>query len=117
MVLRAPQDGPARSGRRLERGVNLLPILPGSANRSREIYARVWSVLAPRGVILVALRPSAAARVELHVDFKERVNAVYHLACLARTIGCTTDAFERFWKERLGWTDADQAALDLWRRT
>jgi hypothetical protein len=68
-------------------------------------------------VILVALRPSAAARVELHVDLKERVNAVYHLACLARTIGCTTDAFERFWKERLGWTDADQAALDLWRRT
>ena len=26
-------------------------------------------------VILVALRPSAAARVELHVDLKERVNS------------------------------------------
>ena len=68
-------------------------------------------------VILVTLRPSAATRVELHVDLKERVNAVYHLACLARTIACTTDAFERFWKERLGWIDADQAALDFWRRT
>ena len=68
-------------------------------------------------VILVAVRPSAAPRVELHVDLKERVNAVYHLACLAGTISCTRDAFERFWKERLGWTDADQAALDLWRRT
>jgi hypothetical protein len=68
-------------------------------------------------VILVAPRPSAAARVELRVDLKERVNAVYHLGCLARTIGCTTDAFERFWKDRLGWTDADQAALELWRRT
>ena len=52
-------------------------------------------------VILVALRPSAAARVELHVDLKERVNAVYQLACLTGTISCTTDAFERFWKERL----------------
>ena len=68
-------------------------------------------------VILGALRPSAATRVELHVDLRERVNAVYHLACLAGTIDCTTDAFERFWKERLGWTGADQAALDLWRRT
>lgn len=76
---------------------------------------RVWFLLLGV-VILVALRPSAA-RVELHVDLKEPVNAVYHLACLARTIGCTTDAFERFWKDRLGWTDADQSALDLWRRT
>jgi hypothetical protein len=67
--------------------------------------------------ILVALRPSAAAPVDLHVELEERVNAVYHLACLATTFGCTTDAFERFWKERLGWTDRDQAALDLWRRT
>lgn len=65
---------------------------------------------------LVALRSSAAPRVELHVDIKERVNAVYHLACLAETISCTTSTFKRFWKERLGWTDADQAALDLWRR-
>lgn len=68
-------------------------------------------------VILVALRPSAAARVELHVDLDQRVNAVYHLACLAGTFGCTTAAFERFWKERLGWTGADQAAVDRWRRT
>jgi hypothetical protein len=45
---------------------------------------------------LVALRPSAAPRVDLHVDLKERVNAVYHVACLAGTISCTTDAFERF---------------------
>jgi hypothetical protein len=66
---------------------------------------------------LIPLRPSAAPRVELHVDVNERVNAVYHLACLAGTLSCTANAFERFWKERLGWTDADQAALDLWHRT
>jgi hypothetical protein len=53
----------------------------------------------------------------LHVDLEERVNAVYPLACLARTIGCATAGFERFWNERLGWTAADQAAVDLWRRT
>ncbi len=68
-------------------------------------------------VSLVALRPGAAQRVDLHVDLKERVNAVYHLACLAGSIACTKDVFERFWKERLGWTEADQAALDLWRQT
>jgi hypothetical protein len=49
-------------------------------------------------VFLVALPPTASPRVELHVDLKQRVNAVYHLACLAGTISCTTDAFERFWK-------------------
>ncbi len=42
---------------------------------------------------------------------------MYHLACLAGSITCTTDVFERFWKERVGWTDADQGALDLWRQT
>jgi hypothetical protein len=67
--------------------------------------------------LLVASRPNAAPRIELHVDLNERVNAVYHLACLARNISCSTDVFERFWKERLGWTDTDEAALDLWRRT
>jgi hypothetical protein len=68
-------------------------------------------------VFLVALRPGAAQRVDLHVDLKQRVNAVYHLACLAGSIACTKDVFERFWKERLGWTEADEAALDLWRQT
>ena len=67
--------------------------------------ARPWLVVL--GVaLLVASRPNAAPRIELHVDLNERVNAVYHLACLARNISCSTDVFERFWK-RLGWTDAD----------
>jgi len=68
-------------------------------------------------VFFLSLRPEAAQRVDLHVDLKERVNAVYHLACLAGSIACTTEVFERFWKQRLGWTEADQAALDLWRQT
>ncbi len=76
---------------------------------------RPW-LLAFGVAFLTALNPSAAP-VELHVDLNQRVNAVYHLACLAGTISCTTEKFDRFWKERLGWTDADQAALDLWRRT
>ena len=77
---------------------------------------RLW-LLVLGVAFLVALRPGAAQRVDLHVDLKERVNAVYHLACLAGSIACTKDVFERFWKERLGWTEADQAALDLWRQT
>ena len=68
-------------------------------------------------VFLVAPRPAAAQLVDLRVDLKERVNAVYHLACLAGSITCTKDVFERFWKERLVWTEADRAALDLWQQT
>jgi hypothetical protein len=67
-------------------------------------------------LFFLSFRPEAAQRVDLHVDLKERVNAVYHLACLAGSIACTTEVFERFWKERLRWTQADQAALDLWRQ-
>ena len=46
----------------------------------------------------------------------QRVNAVYHVACLAESIACTKDVFERFWKDRLGWTANDQAVLDSWRQ-
>jgi hypothetical protein len=68
-------------------------------------------------VVLVALRPEAAQRIELRVDLSERVNAVYHLACLADSISCTKEVFERFWKGRLGWREADAAAVGTWRDT
>ena len=54
--------------------------------------------------------------IRLHVDVDERINAVYHVACLGFAIGCSRERFERFWHERLEWTDEDQAALDDWRR-
>jgi hypothetical protein len=66
-------------------------------------------------VFLVALRPEAAQRIDLRVDLSERVNAVYHLACLADSISCTKEVFERFWKERLDWREADAAAVGAWR--
>ena len=57
-----------------------------------------------------------AQGIRLHVDVDERINAVYHVACLGLAIGCSRERFERLWHERLEWTDADQAALDDWRR-
>ena len=87
-----------------------------SSNGCWPMNTRPW-LLVLGVALVVASRPNAAPRIELHVDLNERVNAVYHLACLARNISCSTDVFERFWKERLGWTDADEAALDSWRRT
>ena len=57
-----------------------------------------------------------AGEIRLLVDVNERINAVYHVACLASEISCSRARFERFWHERLEWTDADQAALDDWQR-
>src|SRR5688572_4714946 len=86
--------------------VNSAPVASGSG---RPMKHRPW--LFVLGVVFfVSLRPEAAQRVDLRVDLKERVNAVYHLACLAGSIACTTEVFERFWKQRLGWTEADEAA-------
>lgn len=76
-----------------------------------------WLVLVAGSVLLAMPRLSVAQRVELRVDLDERVNAVYHLVCLAGSIECTRDVFERLWKQRLGWTDTDQAAFDTWRET
>lgn len=80
-------------------------------------------VLQKRGVaavLLVVLSGAStcapAPALQLRTDASRRVNAVYHLACLARTITCTRQIFERFWQGTLGWTPADQAALDEWRQ-
>jgi hypothetical protein len=73
----------------------------------------------PATFVLLVLATNAFAagpvQVRLHVDASDRVNAVYHLACLAGSIACTKDNFERFWKGDLGWTAADQVALEAWR--
>ena len=70
-------------------------------------------------LFLVFAMPVHAAdpeQLRLHIDSAQRVNAVYHLACLAESIACTKDVFERFWKNRLGWTANDQVVLDSWRQ-
>lgn len=75
-----------------------------------------------RHVLLVAVLlavPQAAVPaqgVRVHADLNLRVNAVYHLACLAESIACTREVFDRFWKSRLSWSEVDQSALDTWRR-
>ena len=65
-------------------------------------------------LVLATTHAFAAAPVRLHVDANDRVNAVYHLACLAGSIACTKEHFERFWKGDLRWKAADQAALETW---
>jgi len=63
-----------------------------------------------------ACAPAAEPTLHLRAEASRRVNAIYHLACLARSISCTHQVFERFWRGPLGWTPADQAALDEWRQ-
>jgi hypothetical protein len=68
--------------------------------------------------LVLAVSPAAAPvqGVRMHADLNARVNAVYHAACLAESIACTRGVFYGFWKSRLSWNEADQSALDAWRR-
>jgi hypothetical protein len=68
-------------------------------------------------LFLFGPRPDGATRFDLRVDASERVNSVYHLACLADSITCTKTVFDRFWNERLGWSEHDAAAVATWRDT
>jgi len=65
---------------------------------------------------LLSLAAAAQEPIRLHVDVDERVNAIFHLGCLAETILCTKSVFDRFWEEQMVWTDEDRAALEVWRR-
>src|SRR5262245_42241953 len=68
--------------------------------------------------VLLAATPAAAPvqAVRMHADLSLRVNAVYHAACLSESIARSRELFDRFWKSRLSWREADQSAIDAWRR-
>ena len=68
--------------------------------------------------MLLAASPAAAPvqALRMHADLSLRVNAVYHAACLSESIACSRELFDRFWKSRLSWSQADQAAIATWRR-
>ena len=59
---------------------------------------------------------SAPLEMRLHVDASLRTNAVYHLACLAASITCSRDIFERFWKDRLHESVEDRRTVAEWQR-
>lgn len=59
---------------------------------------------------------SAPLEMRLHVDASLRTNAVYHLACLAGSITCSRDVFERFWKDRLHESADDRRTVAEWQR-
>ena len=59
--------------------------------------------------------PVAEDEVRLHVDASLRVNAVYHLACLAGSIPCTTEVFKRFSTTRLNESPEDREVVARWR--
>jgi hypothetical protein len=51
------------------------------------------------------------------VDVTLEATSVYHLACLADSLPCTRQVFERFWHDELQWTPADAEALTAWKST
>lgn len=64
--------------------------------------------------LLLAPVVCAGQRLELRANDNLRVDAVYHLACLGESLTCTRAVFDRFWKNSLGWTEPDEAALRAW---
>jgi hypothetical protein len=56
-----------------------------------------------------------AAPLVFHTDASEFANVVYNVACLTQQISCTSEKYERFWKDELHWTVADQRELGKWK--
>jgi hypothetical protein len=68
-------------------------------------------------ILLTAAKPAGAPLdMRLHIDASLRTNAVYHLACLAGSVSCSRDIFERFWKDRLHESDGDRQTTVAWQR-
>jgi hypothetical protein len=67
--------------------------------------------------MLVLALLAAAAPFQVFVDVAEFPNVLHHVSCLGKNVPCTFDEIEKFWRERLHWTSADQKQVDLWRAT
>lgn len=69
------------------------------------------------GVLLLSGSPAAAPlAMRLHIDASLRTNAVYHLACLGGSLGCSRDIFARFWKDRVQESVNDRQTVTAWQR-
>jgi hypothetical protein len=68
-------------------------------------------VPASAGAVSAQERPAVAIRVAV----SEMANLTYQLDCLAGLAHGSTPAYRELWTKELGWTTADDAALDRWR--
>jgi hypothetical protein len=83
----------------------------------RHVRIRNVVACAVLAIPLMAVRPAGAPLdMRLHVDASLRTNAVYHLACLAGSISCSREIFERFWKDRLHESVDDRQSVATWQR-
>jgi len=81
------------------------------------VRIRTVAARAALAIPLLAVTLSGAPlEMRLHVDASLRANAVYHLACLAGSISCSRDIFERFWKDRLHESAEDRQTVTAWQR-
>jgi hypothetical protein len=89
--------------------------------RRRQIrVSRAVRAMLPLVAVLAVMPPSSIRgqtdALHLRAQVSARVNAVYHAACLAEWQTCSRSIFEQWWKTRLGWTAADESAIDSWRQ-
>jgi hypothetical protein len=83
----------------------------------RRVRIRNIVTCALLAIPLMSVRPAGAPLdMRLHADASLRTNAVYHLACLAGSISCSREIFERFWKDRLHESVDDRQSVATWQR-
>ena len=88
--------------------------------RRIRVFSAIRPILPLVGVLAVLQCSSSHAQsdtLHLRARVSGRVNAVYHLACLAGSLTCSRSIFEQWWKTGLGWTATDESAIDDWRQT
>lgn len=50
----------------------------------------------------------------IQADVRAQANLIYHINCIAHAASCTSDVFERLWREELNLNDDDRKLLEAW---
>jgi hypothetical protein len=55
-------------------------------------------------------------RMEFIVENGRHANLVYHAICIAEKISCSSEAYQKLWKEKLSWSAADDRLMRAFKR-
>ena len=75
------------------------------------------AIVALLGAAPIIASPQEPSAVAIRVAVSEIANLTYQLDCLAGLTHGSAEAYRELWREELGWSREDDAALDRWRET